>query len=139
MGVQEVWFATGGPFAARVFHSSDGGRTWRVALTPIRKDGASAGIFSLAFSDGRHGVAVGGDYTKPSDGSHNVAITSDGGATWTEPAGRHPNGFRSAVSFLPARSIWIASGPSGSDVSDDNGSSWKSFNGGVNNAISLRG
>jgi len=136
-GEQEVWFATSGPSAARVFHSSDGGRTWRVALTPIRNDGASAGIFSLAFSDARHGVAVGGDYTKASDSSHNVAITSDGGVTWTEPVGRHPSGFRSAVSFLPGRSIWIASGPSGSDVSQDNGNSWKSFDGGAYNAISF--
>ncbi len=61
-GSREVWFGTGGPGGARVFHSKDAGQTWTVAKTPIRNDGASAGIFSLAFSDGKHGIAVGGDY-----------------------------------------------------------------------------
>ena len=37
------------------------GRTWTVSPTPVRADSAAAGIFSLAFSDAKHGVAVGGD------------------------------------------------------------------------------
>jgi photosystem II stability/assembly factor-like uncharacterized protein len=137
MGTQEIWFATGGPGAARVFHSRDAGRTWTVAPTPIRNDGTSAGIFSLAFADALHGIAVGGDYTKAEDGSHNLAITSDGGRTWTEPSGRPPGGFRSAVAFLPDRRLWIVTGPSGSDVSSDNGNSWKSFDPGAYNAFSF--
>ncbi len=136
-GKAEAWFGTGGPGAARVFHSTDGGTTWTVTTTPIRNDGASAGIFSLAFSDGQHGVAVGGDYTKPADPSHNVAITSDGGRTWTEPAGPRPNGFRSAVAYVGDRKMWIATGTSGSDVSYDNGKSWKQFDDQAYNAISF--
>ena len=135
LGDGEVWFASGGVGAARVFHSSDGGRTWTVAPTPIRNDAASAGIFSLAFSDARHGVAVGGDYTKAGDASHNVAITSDGGRTWTEPSGVHPRGYRSAVAFLTDRHMWITTGPSGSDVSSDNGATWKRFDAGAYNAV----
>jgi photosystem II stability/assembly factor-like uncharacterized protein len=135
IGDREVWFASGGTGAARVFHSSDGGRTWTVAPTPIRNDTASAGIFSLAFADAMHGMAVGGDYTKPADASHNIAVTSDGGRSWTEPSGQHPSGFRSAVAFLTRRGVWIASGPSGSDVSSDNGSSWKPFDAGAFNAV----
>jgi photosystem II stability/assembly factor-like uncharacterized protein len=65
-GKRDAWFATGGPGAARVFHSKDRGRSWTVATTPIRNDGPSAGIFSLAFRDARHGIAVGGDYSKDS-------------------------------------------------------------------------
>jgi photosystem II stability/assembly factor-like uncharacterized protein len=137
MGDSEAWFASGGPGAARVFHSTDGGKTWTVAPTPIRNDVASAGIFSLAFSDARHGVAVGGDYTKAGDASHNVAITSDGGRTWTEPSGVHPSGYRSAVAFLSIRGVWIATGPSGSDISGDNGNTWKPFDAGAYNAISF--
>jgi photosystem II stability/assembly factor-like uncharacterized protein len=137
MGDGEVWFASGGPAAARVFHSSDGGRTWAVASTPIRNDSASAGVFSLAFSDARHGVAVGGDYTKAGDATHNTAITSDGGRTWKEPSGAHPSGYRSAVAYLAGRGLWITVGPSGSDVSSDNGNSWKPFDTGAYNAISF--
>ena len=78
-GKRDAWFATGGPGAARVFHSNDRGRTWTVATTPIRNDGAAAGIFSLAFADARHGIAVGGDYSKDKEDRQNIALTSDGG------------------------------------------------------------
>jgi photosystem II stability/assembly factor-like uncharacterized protein len=135
LGDSEVWFASGGVGAARVFHSSDAGRTWTVAATPIRNDSASAGIFSLAFSDDGHGVAVGGDYTKAADASHNVAVTSDGGRTWVEPSGVHPSGYRSAVAFLADRHMWITTGPSGSDVSSDNGATWRRFDAGSYNAV----
>ena len=134
-GEREVWFGTGGPSGARVFHSSDGGQHWDVAGTPLRHDGAGAGIFSLAFADSPHGVAVGGDYGKPADIAGNVAVTSDSGRTWVEPARAHPNGYRSAVAFLPGRKVWIAVGTSGSDISSDDGKSWKPFDSGPYNAI----
>lgn len=136
-GKSEAWFGTGGPGAARVFHSTDSGNTWNVTKTPIRNDGASAGIFSIAFSDQEHGVVVGGDYTKPGDASHNVAVTSDGGRTWVEPAGQHPSGFRSAVAYVADRKMWVAVGTSGSDVSYDNGKSWTRFDESAYNAISF--
>jgi len=136
-GKSEAWFGTGGPGAARVFHSTDRGETWKVIATPIRNDSASAGIFSIAFSDERHGVVVGGDYSKPDDASHNVAITSDGGRTWTEPSGPHPNGFRSAVTWVVDRKMWIATGTTGSDVSYDDGKSWRRFDEHAYNAISF--
>jgi photosystem II stability/assembly factor-like uncharacterized protein len=138
-GKHECWFATGGPGAARVFHSKDAGRSWIVSTTPLAKDAATAGIFSLAFRDARHGVAVGGDYAKLTDTTHNIAITSDGGRTWSEPQGKHPNGYRSAVAFVPRLRFWIAVGPSGSDISYDDGASWKNFTfyTGAYNAISF--
>ena len=40
------------PASARVLQSSDGGRTWTVAKTPLAA-GPSAGIFSIAFGDPR--------------------------------------------------------------------------------------
>src|SRR5262249_53163083 len=97
----------------------------------------SAGIFSLAFRDGKHGVAVGGDYAKAGDELHNIAVTSDGGETWTEPSRQHPKGFRSAVVYVAGSSIWIATGPSGSDYSSDHGQTWRPFDTGDYNAISF--
>ena len=81
-GTREAWFGTGGVGGARVFHSEDGGQTWSIAKTPIRHDSANAGIFSLAFSDALHGIAVGGDYMKPDESAGTLAITNDGGKTW---------------------------------------------------------
>ena len=127
-GAKNAWFGTGGPGAARVFRSQDGGHSWTVAKTPIRNDSKSAGIFSLAFSDALHGVAVGGDYQRPADGQGTTAITSDGGATWESPAGSAAKGYRSAVTFVPGtKDTLLAVGTSGSDVSMDGGRTWDSF------------
>jgi photosystem II stability/assembly factor-like uncharacterized protein len=136
-GQNEVWFGTGGPQAARVFHSRDGGHTWSVSATPVRSDGASAGIFSLAFRDARHGIAVGGDYAKPAENAGNIALTADGGETWPAPTGTPPAGFRSAVAWLPDRRAWIVTGTSGSDISTDDGNSWHTFDESNYNAISF--
>jgi photosystem II stability/assembly factor-like uncharacterized protein len=116
-----VWIGT---TAGRVLSSSDRGRTWTISKTPIRT-GESAGIFSLAFRDSRHGVVVGGDYKDESDAVDNAAFTRDGGRTWTLATGRGLSGFRSVVAWVPgtAESL-IALGPSGADWSADGGRSW---------------
>ena len=120
-GSRDVWIGT---TAARVLHSSDGGRTWTIARTPLAT-GSSAGIFSIAFRDSRHGVVVGGDYRKETEALENVATTSDGGATWTPVTARGLSGFRSAVAWIPgSRSTWLAVGPSGADRSADDGRTW---------------
>lgn len=135
-GAREVWFGTGGPGGARVFHSTDAGQTWTIAKTPIRNDGASAGIFSLAFSDAKRGIAVGGDYGKFKEITGLVATTLDGGKTWTAPGGS-PSGFRSDVKYVGAAKAWFATGTSGSDVSTNNGADWKPIDAGNYNAMSF--
>jgi photosystem II stability/assembly factor-like uncharacterized protein len=128
-GSKNVWFATGGASLARVFRSTDGGNSWKVATTPITAGNASSGIFSIAFKDAKHGVIVGGDYKKETEGGSNVAITNDGGATWTLAKGPRPSGFRSAVAYIPdsRKPVLVAVGPSGSDYSTDDGASWSSI------------
>jgi photosystem II stability/assembly factor-like uncharacterized protein len=137
LGKREAWFGTGGPSGARVFHSKDRGLTWSAAATPVRSDGAAAGIFSVAFADAHHGMAVGGDYSKDKEDRQNTALTSDGGRTWTAPPGVGPRGFRSAVAWLPGRKLWIATGTSGTDVSTDGGKTWKLFDSSPYNAMSF--
>jgi photosystem II stability/assembly factor-like uncharacterized protein len=136
-GKHEAWLGTGGTGAVRVYNTPDRGRSWTVVSAPLRNDTASSGIFSLAFSDAKHGIAVGGDYSKAADTTGNIAVTVDGGRTWSMPAGPPPSGFRSAVAWVADLKMWIATGPSGSDVSTDNGASWKKFDDGDYNAVSL--
>jgi photosystem II stability/assembly factor-like uncharacterized protein len=138
-GSDDVWFGSGGPSGARVFHSRDGGVTWVVTSTPLRHDGAGSGIFSVTFATALTGVAVGGDYSKSEETAGNIAITTDGGATWTAPSGRRPDGYRSAVVYLAGPKVWIATGTSGSDISRDGGRSWTSFDSGAYNAIGVAG
>jgi photosystem II stability/assembly factor-like uncharacterized protein len=120
-----VWIASGAAREARVFRSRTGGISWQVATTPIRREMASRGIFSIAFADQARGVVVGGDYQNPADTTSNVALTDDGGATWRLATGR-PMGYRSAVSYVPGTGgrTLLAVGPSGSDYSADGGETW---------------
>src|SRR5687767_3839545 len=80
-GDRHVWIGTGAAAKARVLRSSDRGRTWAIADTPIPA-GPSAGIYSIAFRDALHGIVVGGDYAKEDLALENVAVTDDGGKTW---------------------------------------------------------
>ncbi len=137
-GSNNVWFGTGGPAAARVFHSTDRGRSWTVSKTAIRNDSKSAGIFSLAFFDALHGEAVGGDYRKPEERLRTTAMTQDGGNTWASPPQSAANGYRSAVVFLPGhRDTLIAVGTSGSDISRTRGQTWDLFSTAAFNSVSV--
>ena len=118
-GANHVWIGT---TASRVLRSSDGGRTWAIATTPIAT-GNATGIFSIAFKDAVLGVVVGGDYMKESQAGDNAAFTSDGGATWTLSKGI--SGFRSVAAWVPGTRTMIAIGPAGADRSTDDGQSWE--------------
>jgi photosystem II stability/assembly factor-like uncharacterized protein len=123
-GGRDAWFATGGGAEARVFHSSDRGANWEVSTTPI-VSGPTAGIFALAFRDPRHGLAVGGDFLVPNLAPDALALTSDGGQTWSLVSDA-PGEYRSGASWMTGR-IAIVVGPTGSDVTLDQGASWERF------------
>jgi len=132
IGKNHAWIGTGAGGRARVLHTADRGRTWRVSDTPLVA-GSSAGIFSIAFRDLKHGIVVGGDYTKEKEAVGNLALTNDGGETWTLVKGL--SGYRSAVAYVPGptqsrqASMLVAVGPSGADYSTDDGRTWKQIEG----------
>lgn len=125
-GKSHAWIGTGAAAKARVLHTADGGRTWQVADTPIAS-GSSSGIFSIAFRDAKHGIVAGGDYRKESEAVNNLAITNDGGVTWTLVKGL--SGFRSVIKYVPGTKTLIAIGPSGGDYSTDDGRTWTTISG----------
>ncbi len=124
-GESTVWIGLGSP-ASRVFKSEDRGKTWTVVETSMKRPNstAGAGIFSLAFTSDQYGIAVGGNYEADKDNSLNAAITQDGGNTWQIIEKHQPNGYRSAVAYIPFTQWWIAVGTSGVDVSKNNGKKW---------------
>jgi photosystem II stability/assembly factor-like uncharacterized protein len=127
-GKTHAWIGTGAANNARVLRTTDGGRSWKIAETPILSE-ASAGIFSIAFRDAKHGVVVGGDYKKERESGKNLAFTSDGGVTWTLGSGL--SGFRSVVAYRPRSraATLIAVGPAGGDYSSDDGRTWQVIEG----------
>ncbi len=114
---------------------------WEKVEVPLAGHAASAGAFSLAARtqttmSGKNTttlVAVGGVYDKPMDGGGTAAVSSDSGRTWRAAAAL-PGGYRSAVTFDPETQTWLAVGPSGADVSRDNGVSWHPFAPGASGA-----
>jgi photosystem II stability/assembly factor-like uncharacterized protein len=125
-GKSHAWIGTGAGAKARVLRTSDRGRSWQVSDTPLAA-GPSAGIFSIAFRDAKHGVIAGGDYRKEQEAVDNLAVTTDGGVTWTLVKGL--SGFRSVVAYVPGTKTLVALGPSGGDYSTDDGKTWKPIDG----------
>lgn len=125
-GTSHAWIGTGASAKARVLRTADRGPTWQVAETPLAA-GPSAGIFSIAFRDAKHGVIAGGDYRKEQEAVDNLAVTNDGGVTWKLVKGL--SGFRSVVGYVPGTKTLVALGPSGGDYSTDDGQTWKQIDG----------
>jgi photosystem II stability/assembly factor-like uncharacterized protein len=100
----------------------------------------SAGIFSLAFRDEKNGLAVGGDYRKPSEAASNVIVTKDGGKTWETPKSAQLE-FRSGVVFISGAQgqMVIAVGTSGADFSSDGGLTWANIDANGFNVVGAGG
>jgi photosystem II stability/assembly factor-like uncharacterized protein len=113
-----IWFATDD---GRVFHSANKGQTWTVADTKL-----AGPISGLAFRDEMNGLAV---LSSDTDLSHQLARTTDGGATWTPVTYQGPlHGY--GISRVPGTSNYlsvgadIGNGDTGSSYSRDNGQTW---------------
>ena len=96
----KVWIVSGGK-KARVFYSSDKGKTWQVQETPIVQGETMTGIFTADFYDENIGLIAGGNYEKPSQNFQNKAITKDGGKTWNLIGENTGFGYASCVQFVP--------------------------------------
>lgn len=131
----DLLFATGGLGGPRLFRLGTSGN-WSVTKLPLAAGKASTGAFSIAFRDNRHGIAVGGDYKEPARSAGTAAWTSDGGLTW-HASSDSPSGYRSSVAWEQNVNAWITVGPNGSDLSRDDGRTWKRFDSKNWNALSL--
>jgi|TARA_B110000438_G_scaffold232953_1_gene228852 photosystem II stability/assembly factor-like uncharacterized protein len=123
-GNKTVWLGMGG-LQSRVFKSNDGGMNWIAVETPLVHGGQSTGIYSLAFKNKKVGIAVGGDYTDQNI-KNTMVFTENGGITWHLPENQI-NEYRECVAHYRGN-IFIAVGPSGMDITKDNGKNWTSEN-----------
>lgn len=126
-GEAAAWFGTGGAETARVFRTNNRGKTWSVHATPITAGKPTMGIFSLAILENERAVAVGGAYDQADAIGGVAAWTIDGWKSAKPVIERQPAGFRSCVVVVPRADpvTLVAVGLSGSDISLDEGRSWK--------------
>lgn len=134
-GKSNAFIVSGGK-DSHVFRSSDRGKTWTSAKSPIISGPSGAGIFSIAMWDAKSGVIVGGNYEKPAEAGGTLGFTDDGGSTWKP--GKGLSGYRSGVTFVDEKTI-IAVGTNGSDLSKDGGMTWTNLDRLDYNAVQANG
>jgi photosystem II stability/assembly factor-like uncharacterized protein len=122
-GNRHAWFATGGADPSRIIATRDRGEHWTSYPTPLRGS-PSAGVFSVAFRDPRHGIIAGGDLDPAAEPFDNIATTDDGGATW-EVGARAPIGTIYGIAYVGDwRPTVVATSPLGTAWSKDEGETW---------------
>jgi photosystem II stability/assembly factor-like uncharacterized protein len=121
-----AWIGTGAsPAGARVLRTTDRGATWSSVPTPIVA-GQAAGIATLAFHDDQIGSAIGGDIASPDAFTDNVAITTDGGASWSLAARTPFPGAAYGSAWVPGTRdpTLVAVGPGGVAFTLDLATTW---------------
>ncbi|MDH3455299.1 MAG: hypothetical protein OER90_00540 [Gemmatimonadota bacterium] len=119
------WIGTGAAPIARVLQTLNRGATWSAVTTPMPA-GEMAGITSVSFRSARVGMAVGGLIGQPDDQSDNVAVTADGGTTWTLGARPTFPGAAYGTSYVPGAMTptVVTVGPGGASYSLNDGATW---------------
>jgi photosystem II stability/assembly factor-like uncharacterized protein len=129
-GSKRAWIGTGAamlPVPARILATTDGGNTWAAYNTPILQDTGSSGVFSVAFHDGSHGILGGGDFVSAARAI--TARSRDGGKTWQLTSPPPFSGAVFGLSYAGDARIVVATGPSGSAWTPDEGTTWFSLPG----------
>lgn len=119
------WVATGNGARARVLRTADFGASWTAVDVPV-VSGAAAGLATIRMDARGRGVAMGGIIGDDSVRSDNVALTEDGGATWTVGGALVMAGPVYGSALSPAGDVVVAVGPGGMDWSPDGGRTWRS-------------
>lgn len=120
------WFVTGASGVdTRVMRTTDWGATWQDAPTPVPSTQGDEGLASVVFFDDLRGAAFG---TAHDTAATNVALTADGGATWTR-GGRALDGVVYGAAVVPGAPTptLVAASPRGSAWSADGGVTWTRF------------
>ena len=141
-GPRELWFWVGGDDSgvedalnvakgARPFRYVT--RGWELETLPSKSLQESSGAFSVAsnYVDYTE-VVVGGDYSRPNE-RRDTAWYQGRYRRWTA-ATTPPHGYRSAVTYHPAKKAWITVGPNGTDASTDDGRNWHALRPGPSEA-----
>ena len=123
---KHLWIVSGGK-KARVYHSSNHGKNWDVAETPIIQGSEMTGIFTADFYDIQNGFIAGGNYEKQNQNFSNKAISSDKGNHWSLVGEHQGFGYASCIQYVPESkaSALVCIAGDGLYYSHDFGETWK--------------
>ncbi len=123
-GEGRAWIAMGNAERARVLRTEDYGQSWSVVDVPVVA-GAGSGLTTVRVMSDGAGLAMGGRIGQDSVRSANVAITEDGGLTWTTGGTLVMDGPVYGSALLVSGAA-VAVGPRGLEWSADGGRTWQS-------------
>ena len=123
-GEGRAWVAMGNAERARVLRTEDYGQSWSVSDVPVVA-GAGSGLTTVRVMSDGTGLALGGQIGQDSVRTDNVAITADGGLTWTTGGALAMEGPAYGSALLDGGAA-VAVGPGGLDWSADGGRTWQS-------------
>jgi photosystem II stability/assembly factor-like uncharacterized protein len=119
-GSKQAWIATTN---ARIMATTNGGSSWAAYATPIAGGTGTAGVFSVAFRDSRHGIIAGGDFASAA-AVPNFARSTDGGKHWRLTTGAPIAGAVFGAAYAGDSRTVVATGPAGSTLTTDEGMTW---------------
>ena len=125
VGRRHGWVGTGNAAVAHALRTADAGESWSSSDLPI-VSGESAGVTSMIFRDSLHGVALGGEIAAPTARGNYVAITADGGITWSRGGPLPFAGAAYGAAYVPgvAAPTVVTVGLGGTALSLDEGRTW---------------
>jgi len=113
-----------GGSVSRLWYSYDRGQSWQNTKTPLQQGLPSMGAFSVAVAPDSHYVVVGGDYTAEDLAVAQIGLLDSG--IWWIPR-TSTRGYRESVAVIDTF-FWLATGPSGSDITFNGGLDWQALN-----------
>lgn len=130
-----VVVAVGGK-SSKLYFSRNRGRRWRTIPTPMLATSESTGIFSFMFCRGSvwHWMLAGGDYRNDTVSTANFFYSNNKGKDWHAPQ-TTTRGYRECLAQINTDSTskksrartTFAVGPSGIDISHDDGLNWRAL------------
>lgn len=108
------------------FISGTNAANWKTTALPILKGKSSEGAFSIA-AHNKNLVVVGGDYQHDKRTDSTTCYSANGGLNW-QPAQTQPAGYQSCVEYV-SDNTFVSTGTSGSNITTDNGKTWKKIDG----------
>ncbi len=124
----KAWVGTGAGGNSRVLFSDDYGKSWAEYQVPMIK-GDAAGITSIRMFSDQEGLIVGGDLEIKDSYTDNIALTTDGGKTWSLTNQPITKGAFYGSDFLEfeGQKLIVAAGPNGIDYSWDMGKKFENL------------
>jgi len=121
------WFATGASAVdTRVIRTTDYGASWTESITPIASLTGSEGISTMSILDAENMIVLGGDFTQRDSIYANVAVSADGGQTWTRGTSAPIGGSVYGSTYVPGADTptLVGVAPTGTAFTSDNAASW---------------